>query len=440
MKGIALPGSTQSTGPFLRRPSGRLGVIRQRNFRVFFIGYCASQFGTEMASVALVFAILHKGGSLTDLSCVLAARIVPMVLLLLGGGLLGDRFPRRWVMPSADCLRVVSQSMLALLFFVSDPPLWSLLLLVGLNGVGEALFQPSFNGMIPSLVPSSDLHDANALISISRSATRVGGPALAGLLIVVIAPAAVLAIDAISYLISIVALLCLRITASMTTAATSLVAELKAGWRLFRAHTWLWITTLQFAMFNLIVWAPYLVLGPAAADQSYGGARAWGTVVALYGAGSILGGLLLLGRRPQQPLVVSTIVAFAWAAPSATLAARAPLPVVCVGAVAAGIASSVFTTLMHTSIQERVPPDAISRVMSYVALGSYAAGPIGLALAGPIATVSSISVVLSAGAAWQIVANATILTLPAIRNLRRRSDTAPKQPQSDSLPENEASG
>lgn len=387
-----MPGSTKSTEPFLRRLSARVGVIRERNFRVFFIGYLTSQFGTEMASVALVFAVLHEGGSLADLSYVLAARIVPMVLLLLGGGVIGDRFPRRWVMLSADCLRVVSHGMLALLFFVGDPPLWSLIPLAALNGIGEALFQPSFDGMVPSLVPSADLQDANAVIGISRSV------------------------------------------------ATSLVSELKVGWRMFRAHAWSWITTLQFTMFNLLVWAPYLVLGPATADQSYGGARAWGTIVALYGAGSILGGLLLLGRRPQRPLVVPTIVAFAWAAPSAALAARAPLPIVCGGAVAAGIASSVFNTLMNTSIQERVPPNAISRVMSYVALGSYAAGPIGLALAGPIATVSSISAVLSVGVAWQIVANLTILTLPAIRNLRRRSDADSKQPQPITLPETEASG
>lgn len=430
----------KSTEPFLRRLSARVGVIRQRNFRVFFIGYLTSQFGTEMASVALVFAVLHKGGSLADLSYVLAARIVPMVLLLLGGGVIGDRFPRRWVMLSADCLRVVSQGMLALLFFVGDPPLWSLLPLVALNGIGEALFQPSFDGMVPNLVPSADLQDANAVIGISRSVARVGGPALAGLLVVVTAPAAVLVIDAISYFISIVTLLCLRIIGTVNAAATSLVSELKVGWRMFRAHAWLWITTLQFTMFNLLVWAPYLVLGPATAEQSYGGARAWGTIVALYGAGSILGGLLLLGRRPQRPLAVSTIVAFAWAAPSAALAARAPFPVVCGGAVAAGIASSVFNTLMNTSIQERVPPDAISRVMSYVALGSYAAGPIGLALAGPIATVSSISAVLSVGVAWQIVANLTILTLPAIRDLRRRSDTDSKQPRPITLPETEASG
>lgn len=422
----------------LRRLSSRVGVVRQRNFRAFFIGYFASQFGTEMASVALVFAVLHAGGSLADLSYVLAARIIPMVLLLLGGGLIGDRFPRRWVMLSADCLRVVSQGTLALLFFVADPPLWPLLLLVALNGAGEALFQPSFDGMVPSLVPPADLQDANAVISISRSAARVGGPALAGLLVVVTAPAAVLAIDAVSYFVSIITLLRLRITAPITTAATSLISELRAGWRMFRTHTWLWITTLQFTMFNLIVWAPYLVLGPAAADRSYGGARAWGTIMALYGAGSVLGGLLLLGRRPQRPLVVSSIVAFAWAAPSAALAAGAPLAIVCGGAVAAGVASSVFTTLTNTSVQERVPPEAISRVMSYVALGSYAAGPIGLALAGPIATMSSISAVLAVGVAWQIMANATILLLPSIRNLRQRPDTASKHPRPMSLPAAEA--
>ncbi|MEO3777576.1 hypothetical protein ABGB16_12165 [Micromonospora sp. B11E3] len=72
-----------------------------------------------MASVALSFAILDSTGSLTDLSYVLAARIVPMVLFLLGGGVAGDRFPRRWVMIGADTVRAASHAALAAAFLSS---------------------------------------------------------------------------------------------------------------------------------------------------------------------------------------------------------------------------------------------------------------------------------------------------------------------------------
>ncbi|WP_320069679.1 MFS transporter [Micromonospora sp. RTGN7] len=399
-------------------------MLRERNFRVFILGYSTSAVGTSMATVVLAFAVLEDGGSLTDLSLVMAARIVPMVLFLIGGGVLGDRLPRRTVMLYSDCLRALAQGGVATLFIVGTPPLWALLALVGLGGLGEAVFRPSFDGLMPSLVSAGRLQEANALLGLCQSTANVGGPALAGVLVALTNPSVVLVVDGLSYLPSIVSLLILRLPDTRPQFKSSVLHDLRSGWRLFWSYPWLWTVTLQFTLFNLVVWAPYLVLGPPTADRNYGGAGAWGAIVALYGAGSIVGGLFLLGRRPQRPLVVTTLVTFAWAAPSAALALQAPLAVVCLAAIPAGIANSVFNGLWLTTIQQHVPSEAISRVMSFVAFGAYSVGPIGLALAGPIAEATSISAVLAAGVIWQLLANSLILAVPAVRGLRSR--TAPE--------------
>jgi MFS family permease len=237
----------------------------------------------------------------------------------------------------------------------------------------------------------------------------------------------VLLIDALTYVPSILALLRLKLADPARTDG-SMVREMRAGWQLFTSLPWLWTITLQFTLFNLLLWAPYLVLGPVSADRWYGGAGAWGAITACYGAGAILGGFLVLGWKPPRPLVVATAATILWAAPSAALAARAPLPLVCAGGLVAGLVSAVFGTLWMTAIHRRVPPEAMSRVNSYVVFGSFSVGPIGLALAGPAATATSIPLVLSVGVAWQLLSGLVLLSLPAIRGFRHDTPTAAEEP------------
>jgi MFS family permease len=399
--------------------SRRFAVLREGRFRAFLIGNFASDLGAGITTIALVFAVLDNTGSTNDLGLVLAARIVPMVLFLLGGGVLGDRFPRRYVMIYADGVRASSQAALAIAFLVGTPGLWLILVLAALNGLGEAAFRPSFDGLAPLLVRPTLLADANAMLGFSHSVGNVAGPALAGVLVIVLSPATILLLSAMGYVPSIVVLLFLRLDDSRFAFSSSLLGDLREGWRNFWSYRWLWTITIQFTLFNLLVWAPYLVLGPVSADRFYGGAGPWGLVVATYGGGAALGGLLIMGRRPWRPLVVATVATFGWAAPSAALALRAPLAAVCVAALVAGIVTAIFNALFMTTVQQHVPREALSRVMSYVSFGAYSIGPVGLALAGPISNATSISAVLAVGVAWQVVATSAVLAVPAVRHLRR---------------------
>jgi MFS family permease len=373
-----------------------------------------------MASVGLAFAVLQSRGSLADLSYVMAARLVPLVVFLIAGGVLGDRFPRRFVMLYADSLRACAQGGLAVVFFMGRPSLVLVMVLAALSGLGEAAFSPSFN----ALVPADRLADANAVRGLALSVATVGGPALASVVVAVTSPATLLLIDAISYVPSIAVLLYLRIDEPPRKPSTVL-QDLRSGWRVFWSFPWLWTVTLQFTLFNLIVWGPYLVLGPASAQRYYEGPRTWGVVLAFYGIGAIVGGLLILGRRARRPLVVTTTVTFLWAAPSAAFALHAPLPVLCCATLLGGISSAVFNGLWMTTVQQRVPPEALSRVMAYIAFGAYSVGPIGMALAGPISEVAGIGTMLAIGVGWQLLANSVVLMLPAVRGLRR-PETVPE--------------
>lgn len=387
-----------------------------REFRRFFVGYSASLLGSSMAPLALAFAVLDSGAGSSGLGLVMAVRTLPIVLMLLLGGVLADRLGGRRVMLASDGARCLVQAALALVL-LGRASLGELLVLVGIWGVGEAVFSPSLDALVPRLAGRNGLSDANSLLGVARSAASVAGPALAGLITAAAGPSTVIAVDAASYAVSFLALLGLRPPAPAPHVSRSIGAELREGWSEFRSRTWIWVTSLHMCLFNLLVWAPFLVLGPAVAQERLGGARSWGAVMAVYGVGAVVSGLVMLGRRPRRPVLVATVATVSWALPSAALADGWSGLWICVAALMAGLGSTVSMTLYTTATQRAVPPEVLARVSAYGTLGSFAFGPLGLALAGPLSSVVGISTVLGFGVLWQLTAVAVVLAVPAIRGV-----------------------
>ena len=418
--GLREKGRPPATASRLAGLARRASVLRERNFRRFYTGYVTSLLGTSMSAVAVTFAVLGDGGSATDVGYVIAARILPQVALVLGGGVLADRLGRRPVMLGSDVLRCAAQAALAASLLVGRPGIWLIAALAALVGIGEAFFEPALGGLTVEIAPQAGLGSANALLSLARSAAGIAGPALAGLLVAAAGPAVVVAIDAASYGVSVIALGGLRLSRDRPRRDRPLLRDMAEGWTEFRSRTWLWVTTVQFALFNLITRAPYLVLGPVLARDYLGGARAWGLVMAANGAGAILGGLAALGRRPRRPLVVATLATFGFGVPSLLLAWRAPAGAVAAGALAAGVASALFSTFWTTTLQQQVPPDRLSRASSFATFGAFGPGTLGLAIAGPAAALAGPGRVLGFGAAWAVFGSLVVLSLPSVRAVRWR--------------------
>lgn len=405
-------------------------MLAERNFRRFYLGYATSLLGTAMSSVAIAFAVLESGATATGLGVVFAANIVPMVMFMLGGGVIADRLGRRPVMLTADLARCLAQGALAAAIILGRPQLWLFVVAAFVVGTGSAFFQPALNGLTVQIAPRDRLGDANALFAMAQPASQVAGPALAGLLIAAASPATVIAVDAGSYAVSALALSLLRFPAAQFPGARApgLLRELREGWAEFTAHTWLWLETVQFALFNLITWGPYLVLGPMLARQYLGGPRAWGAILACYGAGAILGGLLALGRRPRRPLLVSTLATLGFPLPPLTLALHLPLAAVAAGALLAGLGSAIGGAISTTVTQQYVPPEALARVGAFNVVGAFAFGPIAFVAAGPVAAVLGAGPVLAFGAAWATLGTVAVLAVPSVRNVAWPDPPARPQP------------
>ena len=412
---------------WLRR---RTGILAVQNFRPFYAGYVTSLLGSSMSAVAIAWAVLGNGGSATDLGLVFAASVVSQVLTLPFAGAFADRLGRRRVMLSADSLRCAAQASLAVALFAGRPPLWLFVLLAWLVGTGEAFFNPSQDALTVEIAPRNQLGNANALYGLAGSATRIAGPALGGVLVALAGPAVVVAVDAASYAASVLALSLLRMPGAAAGRAAadgrrSLWHDMTEGWAEFRSRKWLSVVTVQFAFFNLITWAPWMLLGPVLGHAYLGGAAVWGLIMAMQGAGAIVAGLASLGRKPARPMVVATIGSFCYALPDIPMALHASAPWVAAAAFCCGAGSALFGTYFGTAMQQQVPPEMLARVSSLTTFPAYGVGVIGYAIDGPLAAAFRTSAVFAVGAVYGLASSAVVLSLRSVRAVRWRGEDEP---------------
>jgi MFS family permease len=400
----------------MRAPEA-LAALRERNFRLLFAGQAVSLLGDGMVPVALAFAVLEINGSPSALGLVLAARVLPMVVLLLVGGVVADRVSRRHVMIAADIARTLSQGAMAALLIAGGAEVWMLAALAAAGGGATAFFEPASTGLVPMTVSADRLQQANALQGLSQAAGSIAGPAIAGVLVATAGPGAALAVDGATFGCSAAFLLVLRVASTVQVPQAPFIGELREGWREFRARDWLWGIVLIASLANMLA-AGYRVLGPVIADRELGGAAAWATISTAFGVGSFLGGALILRRRVSRPLFVAVTVGTVWVVPWVLLAIPAPTLVIAAGALLGGVGLMVFNTLWQASVQEHIPARSLSRVSAYDWLGSLALDPVGVALIGPIAAALGMEATLLGCAALVTGLNLWAFTIPGVRRLR----------------------
>ena len=331
-------------------------------------------------------------------------------------------------MVGADLVRFVSEGVLAILLLTGTAPVWAMIILAGVLGAGQAFFSPAMTGLMPDIVAPDGLQQANALRSVASSTGQILGPALAGVIVAAGGAGWAIAIDAGTYAVSASCLIRLTIPPRLDSEGTSTLADLLDGWNMFRSRTWLWTIVVQSASFNALSSAPFMVLGAVVVRDQLGGATAWGTILALQGAGSIAGALASTRFHPQRPLVIATLGAGLYALPISLIAIPTPTPLIGAGAFVAGIGLSTFGTLWQTSLQQHIPRELLSRVSAYDWLGSVAFVPLGYILAAPLSDALGIRRALFLASVWAVGSCATVLLSPSVRNLSAPDPPHPRQP------------
>lgn len=404
----------------MRLPA-RLEVLRERDFRLVFGAQVVSLFGDGIIPVALAFAVLDLTGSATDLGLVLAARMVPLVGCLLLGGVVADRLSRRRLMITADVVRLGSQALLGVLLVSGDAQLWQLIVLQAVLGAATGFFNPASSGLLPMVVSTERLQEANALRGLALAAGGVAGPVVAGILVATIGSGEALLADAATYAVSALLLARARVTEPVRGEAErpSYAHDLRAGWREVTARTWVWTIILAFSVVNMLG-ASFYVLGPVVSRGDLGGAGAWAAILAGYGIGQVAGAITALHVRPARPLLLGVLVAELGAGPTLLLAVPASTAVIALAAVLAGMGAMLFNTLWETTLQRNVPIEVLSRVSAYDWFGSLTLAPVGFAIVGPLSDAIGVSATLWGTAAIEIACISAVLMVREVRTIGDR--------------------
>jgi MFS family permease len=387
-----------------------------------------------MANIALAFAVLDIEDSPAALGQVLAAHTIPMVVLLLWGGVISDRFPRTLVLQASNLASAMTQGLIALLVITGTAELWMVIALSVVHGAVSAIAFPAMASMVPQLVPRDQLQPANALLSLTRNSLTVLGPTIGALLVVTIGSGWALAVDAATWFVAALLLMPVRIPPRERKASTSTVAELREGWSFFWSTTWLWVVVVAFGFLNMIHVGTMQTLGPAVAQDVEGvGRQGWGFVLSAEGLGLVAMAVLLLRVRLERPLFWGMLAISLASVPMIMLGAEPVLVALVVAAFVGGAGIEVFSLGWNLAMQENIDDDMLSRAYSYDALGSYVAMPVGQLLWGPLALwLGTGEVLVASGIAYAAIC-ALVLCSRSVRDLPRAPVT-PVEPVTSATP------
>lgn len=393
---------------------GRLTLpafCRDMSVAPLFIARLISSIGVGLGQLALAWGVLDLGYGAGGLSLVLACKAVP-ALLIVFGGIAGDRYRRHQVIAAAEALAAVTWLGLGVCFLTGRGPLPLLCVLAGLSGIATAIFLPTIRGIIADLLPSKDRPTGNALISQTQSVGLLVGLATSGLMVAAAGAGWAAIARAVACAISAVLLLRLR-TSRWLEAREGLLVELRTGWREFTAHRWVWVLSLQFTAVIMAAAVFTDIAGPLYMADGHGGSQAWGIITACEGIGALIGAALGVRWKSARTTIVASVLPGAGAIPMFLLGSESPWIFIALVTLLPGACQAIYYVQWTTSLQETFPPEVLIRVTSWNIIAGYALMPVILTASGPVVeTIGPQSTSLATGV---LVVLASLLAYLALR-------------------------
>lgn len=390
--------------------------LREPRFRLLWLGRVSSAVGDALVPVALAFAVLSVNRSATALGGVLAAFMVARVAFTLVGGVVADRLPRRGVMLACDAVRAVVEAFTAVMLLTGHMTLPLFFVTAAVFGAASAFFGPASDALVPQTVSPANFQPANALLSLTQNTMNVFGPAVSGVLIAAAGTGWVFAIDAVTFVVSALFLIKLRVPSYVRTPHVNFLRELRDGFHEVSSRGWVRVSIVGFAITNFC-FASFIVLGPLVFRDHFAGARDWGIVSACGAFGGILGALASARVHPHRPLAFGFATTMLIGVPIAALAGPLPLTAIAV-AWGFGMASiALSNTYWETTLQRRIPTAVFARVRSYDILASFVFMPVGFVVFPLISKALGVETTLLGAGTITVVTCLVIALAPDVRGV-----------------------
>jgi MFS family permease len=349
--------------------------------------------------IALGWRTTTLTGSATSLAIVLMAHSVALLATILVGGALADRYSRRMLMIASDLARVAIMGALALLDVSGELSFGLLLAGAVAFGLADGFFYPAAGGIVPLVVESHELASANTLIGVSRQASFVIGPALAGTIYGVAGSEAVFGLNALTFLLSALLLAPTRPRAFEPEASEGTWESIVEGVRYVAGVPWLWVGIAVTSVVLMVAMAPFQALAPTfVAEQFDKGVGAYGLLFAFEAAGMTIGTIAFGQINPRTHriwqifgfLALNDVFAVAMTLQSSYEVAAALM-------VARGVLIGYAIGLWATLLMESVPEAKLARVTSLDFFGAIGLLPLGYALTALVSQTAEASTILAIG-------------------------------------------
>jgi hypothetical protein len=370
--------------PADQRPRAR-NVLRHRNFLLLWSGQATSIAGNGIFTVALPLEVLHLSSSPLDLALVMSGRTIPSLVLLLIGGMLVDRLPRRPVMLISDACCGISVLLLTFLIASGKVRVWELFLLAIILGTASAFFRPASTAIVRDILPRELLVPANSLSSLSQSlAQYLVGPLAGGIIFASIGASWAFGIDAVSFAVGAACLAAMRDITEIKAVKSRLMTGIVEGIRYCRSQCWLWWSMLGIGVANLVYFVPFAILEPLMVGKVfYAGPVALGIMYSASGVGGAVASVF--AARGKPPLRRVRVIWAAWSGAGLCASVIALSPWLWLAVTFAGIAWGLVTygtIIWFSMIQQQTPPELLGRVSSIDWLFSLALSPLGAIACG----------------------------------------------------------
>ncbi|MUG94499.1 MFS transporter [Scytonema sp. UIC 10036] len=368
-----------------------------RNFLLLYIGETVSLLGDQFYLIALPWLTIQLTNSGITLGTVLMTAAIPRAVLLLFGGVFSDRFSPRLVMFVSNALRGLLVVLFATVVALKITQLWHLYIFAASFGILDGLFIPASKSIIPSLVPKEQLVASNTLSQGTSQLILLIGPALGGLLIAVSGIETAFAIDGVTFAITTITLLLMKIKPKATVLngesnqnftptkkSINLIAGMGEGlYYVWHNHA-LRVILLVLVILNFLFIGPLQVGITSLAHSRFpGGAVALGIMQSAWGGGGLLGTLTpqFIQNLPKIGVLLLSIASIQ----GFGLFLLSFIPNIALASITIailGLCSGLFTVVGIIWIQKQTPPEILGRVMSLGMFSSFGVAPLSYAVAG----------------------------------------------------------
>ena len=368
--------------------SGPTPKNEMRAFITILAGQMVSIIGTGLTNFAIGVWVYRQTGSVTKFSMTMLAITLPSILIAPIAGALVDRWNHRWTMILGDSVAAVCSAALAAMLYFNDLHLWAAVLIIAIAAMVSVLHSLAYTATIPLLIPKEHLVRAVGALQIGPAVAQVLSPALAGLMLSVMAVHSVILFDVASFLVALVSLLLVRtpdqeVSAEGQAVKGSLLREAAQGWLFIRNRPGLlWlafffaVVTFVMTMSNVVLTPMLLsmtsvgVVGTVASAASFGMLAGsillsiWGgpkkRMYGVLGFGVLLGMcMMLMGVRPSPWLIAIAGFGFVFSVP-----------------IVEGCSQAIWLS--------KTPADLQGRVLSMKMLIGWSVAPIAYLAAGPL--------------------------------------------------------